>query len=107
MALKALSKTDIVFTRRYIEEQVSEIAKTYSEVTALDFCERDALDILKYLRTISDETFEIIVSRINKEMLLSRWNQCAGIQPRKRKWVEKRKKELLEMIDRKQTYLNG
>lgn len=78
---------------------VNKIAKRYSDVTALDFTENDSLEMLRLIKRISPGAFAQIVSLIDKKNVIDKWNRCGGIDPRKKRWVSKRKEEYIQMLE--------
>lgn len=98
-ALKKLKNTNYQFTKEYLETNVSQIAKRYSNVTALDFTENDSLEMLRLIKRISPGAFAQIVSLIDKKNVIDKWDRCAGIDSRKKRWVSKRKEEYLQMLE--------
>lgn len=99
-ALMKLKKTNYQFTKDYLETNVSQIAQRYSNVTALDFTENDSLKILKLINEISHSAYNQIVSLIDRQNVIDRWDRCGGIDHRKMYWVAKRKEEYLQMLNK-------
>lgn len=97
-ALKALKKENLEFTKNFLNKQATQVSKVFNEVTALDFEESYPLDLLKLIRHIDYGTFSKIVSNISEGRILDNWDRCAGVNPKKRQWIEKRKIEFLELI---------
>lgn len=97
-ALKKLKKTNYCFTKEYLEANVSQIAKRYSDVTALDFTENDSLKMLHLIKSISPSAYDQIVSLIDRENVIDKWDRCGGIDSRKKRWIAKRKEEYLQML---------
>ena len=98
LAFKALCKSDKSFSVQYLKRSIIQFSEAYSDVCALDFTSRDALDLLKEIEKIDRESYFKIVSGINRDKILNRWDQCGGISPRKRQWVNKRKKEYFGIL---------
>jgi len=98
-ALKKLKKTNYHFTKEYLEANVSLIAKRYSDVTALDFTENDSLKMLHLIKSISPSAYDQIVSLIDRENVIDKWDRCGGIDPRKKHWIAKRKEKYLQMLN--------
>ena len=67
-----------------MKSNITQFSDAYSKVCALDFTDRDALDLLKEIERIDRESYLKIVSGINKDKVLKSWDQCGGISPRKR-----------------------
>ena len=97
-ALKALAKTNFAFTNDYLEKSINTISERYNKVTALDFEERDSIDLLLLIRKINPETYAQIVNMIDKDKILKQWDQCGGIDPRKNRWIKQRKEVFINMI---------
>ena len=98
-ALKAMYTVDPEFTKKYLDENAKIIAARYSDVTALDFTERNSIDLLKFIQKISFKAYKKVMSMINKEKVLENWDKCGGIEPRKMRWIAERKKTFLTMIE--------
>ncbi len=98
-ALRALVKIDAEFSKQYLEGKVIQIADQYSNVTALDFSERYSLELFMLIKEINEEAFEKIVSLVNKDKILEKWDKCGGINPRKKRWIAKRKEEFFQMLE--------
>ena len=97
-ALKTMRKNNYLFTKDYLETNISQIAQRYSDVTALDFVEKYSLDILRLIKEISPQAFDQVVTLIDKEKVIEKWDRCGGIDPRKKRWVAKRKEEYLQLL---------
>lgn len=97
-ALRALYREDKLFCEEYLRNNISLISDKYSNVCALDFTERAALDLLKLIQTIDAAIYSEILAGINKDKVLKRWDQCSGINPRKIQWVNRRKKTFFEIL---------
>lgn len=97
-ALKALARKDISFTREYLRNNIQIIAKKYSNVTALDFEEKYSLEILKVVKKIDKGLYQELLQLIDKDKVLKKWDECAGLDPRRRRWVNKRKEEYLKLL---------
>ncbi len=97
-ALKALYRADKSFCVEYLRRNISLISEVYSDVCALDFTDRDALDFLKELKEIDTGIYHKTISEINSDKVLKRWDQCGGINPRKKQWVRRRKREFFEIL---------
>ena len=93
--LKALRKSDKEFSVRYLKSNITQFSEVYSNVSAYDFTGREALDLLKEIEKIDRESYFKIISGIDRDKVLNRWDQFSGISPRKKQWVKKRKKEFL------------
>lgn len=97
-AIKALLKVDAVFADMYLSDNAEQIAERYNKVTALDFSNKYLLDILKLIKQTNICTYNKIIEHIDKDKILNNWDNCGGINPRKKYWIAKRKKEFLDMI---------
>ena len=89
--LKALRKSDKEFSVRYLKSNITQFSEVYSNVSAYDFTGREALDLLKEIEKIDRESYFKIISGIDRDKVLNRWDQFSGISPRKKQWVKKRK----------------
>lgn len=98
VALKALSKTNKQFTIEYLKGIENVIIDLYSNVRALDFTERFPLDFLNEIRKLDGELYNTIVKNIDRKNVEKNWDLCGGIQPRKKRWVDKRKEEYFKII---------
>ena len=98
LALKALSKANKTFCVEYLKSNEKKISEVYSNVCALDFTDRNALDFLKEIEKIDIESYHEIISGIDKEKIIKRWDQCGGISPRKMQWVRKRKEIFFDTL---------
>lgn len=97
-ALEALYREDKRYCLEYLKNNIHLISKTYSNVCALDFIGKDALDLLKEIKKIDTDIYSKIITGIDRDNVLKKWNQCGGISPRKRQWVRRRKIEFFEML---------
>ncbi len=97
-ALRCLIKVDRKFALNYLKDNVSMVAKKYSDVTALDFTDKYSLGFLKEIKTLDEMIFQEVLSEIDRTKVQKHWDQCAGINPRKKRWVNMRKKEYFELI---------
>lgn len=100
-ALKALAKANLAFTNDYLEKSINMISERYNKVTALDFEERDSIELLLLIRKINPESYAQIVNMIDKDRILKQWDQCGGIDPRKNRWIKQRKEEFINMIQQR------
>ena len=98
LAFKALCKSDKEFSVRYLKSNITQFSEAYSNVSAYDFTGREALDLLKEIEKIDRESYFKIISGIDRDKVLNRWDQFSGISPRKRQWVKKRKKEFFDIL---------
>ena len=98
MALNALYKKDKNFTIEYLKKNIKNISDNYSNVCALDFVEKDSLEILKLIKRIDSYIYYDIISGVEKSKVLSKFDNCGGISKRKMRWVKQRKKEFFTMI---------
>ena len=97
-ALKALYAADECFCVEYLRSNIPLISEVYSNVCALDFIDRNALDFLKELRKIDTDIYHKTIAGVNSGKVLKRWDQCGGINPRKTQWVKRSKREFFEML---------
>ena len=95
-----MEKTNNHFTKEYLDANVRKIAQRYSDVTALDFVEKDSLEILKIIKRVSSYAYNQIVSLIDREKVIEKWDRCGGIDPRKKRWVAKRKEEFFKLLSK-------
>lgn len=98
MALCSLYKIDNDFTVYYLKNNSKYISDNYSNVCALDFVEKDSLEILKLIKRIDPCIYQDILSGIDKTKVLDKFDNCSGISNRKMRWVEQRKKVFFTMI---------
>lgn len=97
-ALKALARRNVSFTREYLRNNIQMIAQRYSNVTALDFEEKYSLEILYFIKKLDEQLYQEIISLIDKDRVLEKWDKCGGINPRKKRWINKRKEEYLKLL---------
>ena len=97
-AFNALFKSDRQFAINYLRNNIDVFAVAYSNVRALDFRDRFALDLLKEIEKVDNDSYYKIIERADKDRIDKNWDLCGGIPPRKKQWIQKRKMEFYKIM---------
>ena len=98
LALDSLKRAKQEYSINYLLENKFRLIQRYSDVRALDFINRGAIDLLLLINVLDSELYFDIINSIDKQKITENWDQCGGIPQNKKGWITRRKSHFYKLI---------